>query len=435
MKLRLPLSKMQFMKKDEAKIGHILPLQTEKLLFEQKLLGPLLAGENVTAVWVEHGGRKKALSFLVQNADIFGFSKLGKYKLIYVDYNFLTEESIESYFKLILNSLGLPSDADLEKFSAFFCLKTEIERILAQSYRLIFILSGFESINFPSSFFNNLKALWQLDKKKIHFIFGVAKNIFAPDNFGEYDHLREVLTQNVVYFPIFEETEAEFVYEYLLKKYSHRIEPKNKKLILDFGGGHPALIRACQRSFNEHPQIAPKESLNFLAKRFEVKIILEDIWHGFDKEEKDYLKKLAKERAWREIAPERLLKLRVVISEKGKNKLFSELMTDFILKQKEEISKLSLDEATEEILINGQAAKEGFSLKVYDLLVFFLKNKGRVVSRDELGNVLWGDEAYNKYSDWAIDQLISQLRKKIDSIGAKGKSLKTVRGRGYRFID
>ena len=68
------------------------------------------------------------------------------------------------------------------------------------------------------------------------------------------------------------------------------------------------------------------------------------------------------------------------------------------------------------------------------MLVCFLKNKGQIISRDQIGDVLWGDKAYDRYSDWAVDQLISQLRKKLIDLGIKGASLQTIRNRGYRWL-
>ena len=52
---------------------------------------------------------------------------------------------------------------------------------------------------------------------------------------------------------------------------------------------------------------------------------------------------------------------------------------------------------------------------------------------DEIGEALWGKDSYDKYSDWAIDQLISKLRKKLETLGFKNV-LKTVRGKGYKLV-
>ena len=62
-----------------------------------------------------------------------------------------------------------------------------------------------------------------------------------------------------------------------------------------------------------------------------------------------------------------------------------------------------------------------------------MENSDKLRSRDEIGDTLWGKESYEKYSDWAIDQLMSKLRKKLEKLGIKDR-LATVRGKGYKLL-
>jgi|GEM_PF-2448166 len=53
-----------------------------------------------------------------------------------------------------------------------------------------------------------------------------------------------------------------------------------------------------------------------------------------------------------------------------------------------------------------------------------------IVEREEVATVLWNEEWSNKYSDWALDALISRLRKKLN-----GKwQIVTIKGRGYMLV-
>jgi len=83
----------------------------------------------------------------------------------------------------------------------------------------------------------------------------------------------------------------------------------------------------------------------------------------------------------------------------------------------------------------GEALAGGSALalthKEYDLLFLFLSNKGRVFSRDELLDRLWG---YDYTGDTrTVDTHIRRLRVKLEKAGAKGLALATVWGRGYRL--
>lgn len=66
------------------------------------------------------------------------------------------------------------------------------------------------------------------------------------------------------------------------------------------------------------------------------------------------------------------------------------------------------------------------SQKEYELLLFFIKNKGQVLSRDRIITSLWG---YDYDGDIrAVDSQIKRMRKKLD-----GKFIKTIRGAGYKI--
>lgn len=70
------------------------------------------------------------------------------------------------------------------------------------------------------------------------------------------------------------------------------------------------------------------------------------------------------------------------------------------------------------------------SKKEYDLLAHFAKNVGKIYSREELMNAVWGYE--NFYGDLrTIDVTIARLRQKIDDPGATESLIQTKRGMGY----
>ncbi len=65
----------------------------------------------------------------------------------------------------------------------------------------------------------------------------------------------------------------------------------------------------------------------------------------------------------------------------------------------------------------------------FNLLEIFVRRPHRVLSRDEIMDLLKGHD----YSplDRSIDALVSRLRKKIDDDGSKPPQIKSVRGIGY----
>jgi DNA-binding response OmpR family regulator len=69
----------------------------------------------------------------------------------------------------------------------------------------------------------------------------------------------------------------------------------------------------------------------------------------------------------------------------------------------------------------------------FDLLWFLASRPGRVFSREQLMEQVWGNDRV--VGDRSIDSLVSRLRKKIESDPDDPQLLQTVWGAGYRFAD
>jgi len=90
---------------------------------------------------------------------------------------------------------------------------------------------------------------------------------------------------------------------------------------------------------------------------------------------------------------------------------------------------LQVDLRRREAMRRGQALV--LKPKEFDLLVFFLRNRGRAFTREQLLDQVWG---YDFAGDTrTVDVHVSWLRQKIEDEPAKPTRLITVRGVGYRF--
>lgn len=69
--------------------------------------------------------------------------------------------------------------------------------------------------------------------------------------------------------------------------------------------------------------------------------------------------------------------------------------------------------------------------KEYQLLLYLIENKDRVVKREELLNNIWGYDFIGESR--ALDVHIRSLRSKLDDDGTK--YIQTIRSVGYRFIE
>ncbi len=91
-----------------------------------------------------------------------------------------------------------------------------------------------------------------------------------------------------------------------------------------------------------------------------------------------------------------------------------------------EIGGIVLDHQAHSVKIDGAAID--LSVKEFELLEFFVTNKGIALSREKILNNVWN---YDYYGDArTIDTHVKKLRSKM---GEKGDYIKTIWGMGYKF--
>lgn len=83
--------------------------------------------------------------------------------------------------------------------------------------------------------------------------------------------------------------------------------------------------------------------------------------------------------------------------------------------------------------VQKAGVKLDLSLKEYSLLKFLIVNKGRLLSRDEILNEVWGYE--ESPTTRTVDTHIGWLRQKIESNPKDPKHILTVHGFGYKFVE
>ncbi|NSX55660.1 response regulator transcription factor [Parasulfitobacter algicola] len=86
------------------------------------------------------------------------------------------------------------------------------------------------------------------------------------------------------------------------------------------------------------------------------------------------------------------------------------------------------DKASHVVTVEDQEVD--LTVKERELLVFFMSNVNKLVSRERILNTVWGSQE-DPYTN-IVDVYVARLRKKI---AGESKRIKTVRGIGYRFSD
>ena len=94
-----------------------------------------------------------------------------------------------------------------------------------------------------------------------------------------------------------------------------------------------------------------------------------------------------------------------------------------------EFPDFTIDLDQVKVLQNGQPVQ--LTPKEFELLAYFVKRPGRVLSREKLLNGIWGYDYVGQTR--MIDMHVSHLREKIEPDPKKPRYIETLRGFGYRF--
>ena len=88
-----------------------------------------------------------------------------------------------------------------------------------------------------------------------------------------------------------------------------------------------------------------------------------------------------------------------------------------------------IDVERHKVSINNEDVS--FPLKEFELLEFLVRNSGRVLTRIQLIDRVWGSDYFGDTK--TLDVHIKRLRSKIEKDPAEPEFIQTIRGLGYKF--
>ena len=93
------------------------------------------------------------------------------------------------------------------------------------------------------------------------------------------------------------------------------------------------------------------------------------------------------------------------------------------------VGNIRMDIERHSVTVNGSPV--ALPLKEFELLEFLMRNEGRVLTRGQLIDRVWGDDYYGDTK--TLDVHVKRLRSKIEVDPANPVRIQTIRGLGYKF--
>jgi len=97
-----------------------------------------------------------------------------------------------------------------------------------------------------------------------------------------------------------------------------------------------------------------------------------------------------------------------------------------------QFNEIQINPSSKSVTVNDKPVE--LTKKEYNLLLYFITNKNRVLTKESIAEHLWGDDIEMSDSYDFIYTHMGNLRKKIKKLGAPDY-LKTMYGLGYKFTE
>jgi hypothetical protein len=344
--------------------------------FVGKITKSILSGQSITFIFQPNqGGNRAWIKFILNNPKCTNiYTTLSSYSFFYFEVADCLDSSNLAFFYQLLKTLSKGEIAKYESVSLeeiISLLKQKINSLLKKKKVVIFLpkLDSFPNLNLTLG--NLMYSLWRDHKNNLSFVTTFSNESYITNLNDHFGDFSEILTQNIEYIkPLSDENILHSV-----RHWEHNLKYKFseavRQLIVKYSYGSPYVSKIlCQNLFKENSQNA--ESV---------------------------CKQIAQQGMW---IP--------------KTKL-----------------SICFDSKTFSFLLNNENITFRFTNQEQETLKLLIDKKNILVTRDDIAEALWGKKSYEKYSDWAIDQLVSMLRKKLSQLNTVDK-IQTIRGKGIILL-
>jgi hypothetical protein len=356
-------------------------------------------GQSAAFLGVPGSGRVSFIRYLLATPNLKNRLIKKNLKVTFVAHEELIGNQVTAFIKSILNQMeGENQSRETLLTDPFILLKKLKERAenLVSKSRILIIIDNLEKLSVSDPMIANVvEALWSIKRstpvEKISFLFIGCPAILEKESFPLGVLCQRICGHNIFYNPILTAKET----DYSLKRYCYflNIKPAKEKLdlLIKLFGGISSCHRLGVQIANENQA---KETLPQILDNSQIRDWIMLFWEGLTQKSRNELK-LAINGPLGADYPQILTYINPWVEEK-KTEVF-----------------------------NGLTAQEE------NVVRFLVKNPDRVVAREEIAEAVWGKDYEECFSDWAISQILSRVRKKTKN---KNFKILTARGRGYKLV-
>jgi hypothetical protein len=373
---------------------------------ESQLKHIFLGRSNLNIVTTRGSDATRALRNLEDKSSLSGESSdPNKYIVVYYDCSY----GEDLFLKAAEGSLSRFSDKD--------DIFKQVYDLVHRDFHVTFIFDEFSFKYQEISRYANLLA--GIDKERTTMVVVITPTEYFAANLTRYNP-NTVLSHNVIFWRHYTDAESLEYCLSLSEKLGVKIPRPEMTKIIDFAGGIFMLLKNLVRSYpnyaNFQELIASEEITN----------AVNVIWNNFTLQEQKALKVvLHREDAknyWREL--QYFKQLGII----DNNDQIRGTWTGRVLNP---VKRIVLNAKAGSIYFNQHKIDKFLNKDDVEVLKKLLVRKGKIVTREDVMAIRKTIMPDSEFSNWALDQFISRLRRKLNHLGIPLNYIATIRGSGY----
>lgn len=305
---------------------------------------------------------------------------------------------------------------------------------LKKKEKMVFVILDAQNIlNQGEAFFKALVYLHRFTYRQISYIFLSEPQILSTSNIWAQRFIQDSTNYRFHYLKMFDRKTilADIKREESLLK--TELSEKQRSLILKYSGGLHGVIGALAYFLKNNPQVRDIRGLKKIVSQDRMfQYWIEDILQSVPATSLRILKgavsdKKAFKKHKKDIYGKWLIDLGLLRKNGSfRHPLMLPILKDFNPDRKEINHQLRF--VNNQFYLRREAVK--FTKNEKMVLEKLHKSKGKLVTYDAIGEVLWKNQP-DKFSLWAISQIIRRLRKKLCFYSLNPKIISSQRGEGY----
>jgi hypothetical protein len=298
--------------------------------------------------------------------------------------------------------------------------------------------------------FLNLRALKDKHLQGLTYVTATNRRLEQLGHDGNVAEFAELFSRHVLYIsPLNDDEMAEFVAGFAADE-NVTFSDDDLGFIRLWAGGHPGLLEGvCHLlgALTGRPVRDPTQ--DWIIQRRAAELIPQDtnvqtecrrIWEDLTPQEQDALMSLFRGPAEKDPpALDSVIAQRLVIVQGAERRIFARAFADFV--QRQHVARrpgvrggLRVDSESGEVWVAGVQVPTLTNLE-YRLLLLLYGRLGKIVTKYDVVEAVWGEDYIDEVDDARIEKLVSRLRQKIEPDIANPRYVITVRGRGYKLVD